>query len=137
MLTTKGKSGIILKIEIIRNILLIAVVIFALPWGIMALVRGLVVINVCHYILFVYQVRKVLAYPVIEQLKDIFPYLFISLCCFLPTLFFQQITTNLYLQLFLQIAIGTGLYFIVCKYSGSKIIEDAQSLLIKQIKKSI
>ena len=137
LLMTKGKSGVILKVEIFRNILLIAVVIFLLPLGVMALIRGLVVINVCHYILFTFQIRKVLAYPVIEQLKDIFPYFFISLCCFLPTLFFQLITTNLYLQLFLQIAFGAGLYYTVCKYSGSKIIEEAHSLLTKRIKKSI
>jgi len=132
LLITKGKSGIILKMELIRNALLVAVVVFLLPFGVMALIQGLVVINVCHYMLFVFQVKKVLAYPIIDQLKDISPYFFISLCCFLPTLFFQQITTNLYLQLFLQIVSGAGLYLILCKYLGSKIIEEAQNLLTKK-----
>ena len=137
LLKTKGKANTILKLEFIRNFLLVVVIVTLLPFGVMALIQGLVVINVFQYILVVFQVKKVLAYPVVEQLKDIFPYLFLSLCCFLPTLLFQQITANLYLQLFLQIASGMGLYFIVCKYSGSKIIEETQNLLTKRIKKSI
>lgn len=136
LLKTKGKSGMILKTELIRNILLVAIIFFTLPHGVMSLIWGLVIINICYYFLFIFQVKKVISYSIIEQLKDIFPYFFISLCCFLPTLLFHQIISNLYLQLFVQLFLGAGLYFILCKYSGSKIFEETQSLLTKQLKKS-
>ncbi len=134
ILKTKGKSGTIFQIELVRNVLLAIAIVVTISYGITSLVGGLVVINVCYYFFSVFQVKKTIAYPAMQQLKDIFPYFSISLCCFIPTLFFQLITTNFLLQIILQVLFGAGVYLILCKYLGSKILEDAQDLLIKKIK---
>lgn len=79
ILQAKGRSDLYLKIEIIKKIVIVIVILSCLPFGMIGLVWGSVIISIVTVFINTHYTSKFLDYSVINQLLDIFPSIFKAL----------------------------------------------------------
>ncbi len=79
MLKVKGRSDLFLKLEIIKRVLLVPVVLTGIYWGIMAMLIGMVIFSVFAYFLNSYWSGELIKYSMKEQLGDISVYFLLAL----------------------------------------------------------
>lgn len=110
-----GRSDLTLRINIIKNLLImlpVAVgILTSIYWMLVAdVVRGLI----CYY-LNAYYSNPLLHYSIKEQLKDIFPSLSIALGVALPVFSVSVLPLSPILILILQFSLGASIFFVWCE----------------------
>lgn len=78
MLLVQGRSGLILKIEIIKKVLMIPVVYLGISLGIKPMLWGMLGTSLICYYINSYWSGKLIGYSFWDQIKDIFPSFLIS-----------------------------------------------------------
>lgn len=73
ILKVKGKSGLILKLEIIKRILSIPVIIIGIMYGINALIIGMIVLSLFEFLINSYFSGKEISYTLKEQILNNLP----------------------------------------------------------------
>ena len=73
LLKSKGKSGLYLKLEIVKKVIAITAIITGLHWGIYGLAWSSAATLFISYLLDTFIIGPIINYPLSEQLKDIFP----------------------------------------------------------------
>lgn len=90
ILNIKGRSDLLLKLEIVKKLLAIPVIILGIFLGIRALLIGMVLHSLVSYFLNSYYSGRLISYPAAEQLRDILPSflaaLLVSVCLLLLNL---------------------------------------------------
>lgn len=113
ILKIKGKSDLILKLQVIKTLLLIPVVLIGITWGITDMLIARIIHSLIATFINSKYSAKLLNYNITEQYSDIFPYFksitFISLIMFAISL----INLHPGLIFFIQIAIGSVLFFTI------------------------
>ena len=79
MLQVQGRSDLFLRLEIIKKILAVPIIIIGIFWGIKAMILGMIVISLIAYYLNSYWSGRLIGYSFLEQLKDIIPSLILAL----------------------------------------------------------
>lgn len=129
MLQVQGRSDLFLRLEIIKKILAIPIIIIGIMWGIKAMIIGMMVNTLVAFYLNSYWSGSFIGYPFGAQIKDIFPSLLlaitISIIVFLEGWFFSL--TPL-LLLFIQLITGAFLTISICE-----VIRLKDYLFIKSI----
>ena len=105
-----GRSDIFLKLEIIKKIIGISIIIISLPFGIFALAIGSVLGGFIGSFLNAYPNKILLDYSYLEQLIDIFPSLLLSIIMGVIIYFFNFLMIPSGYILLIQVTIGSGLY---------------------------
>lgn len=80
ILNVKGRSDLFLKLEVIKKIIIIITILVAIPFGILALLYGQVLISLVGFFINAYYTKRFIGYTSFAQLKDVFP--IISLAAF-------------------------------------------------------
>ena len=106
-----GKSGYFLKLEVIKKILGIIVLIITLPYGVYMMALGQVGVAIVSTFINSFPNRLLLNYSYKEQIKDILPALLISLVMFAIVYPLKYLSINIYLLLLIQILLGVIVYF--------------------------
>lgn len=106
-----GKSDYFLKLEIIKKIIGLIVLIVTLPFGVLQMAIGQVLVAILSTFINAFPNRKLLNYNYFEQIKDLFPSLIISIIMFIIVYSFNFINLNMYILLFIQILVGVIIYF--------------------------
>lgn len=126
-----GHSEIILKLEIVKKVLDIIILLVSIQIGVTAVAWGVVLLNfICVFINLAPNV-KLLNYSMKEQLLDAFPTLLYSLLMGGIIYSLKFIVHNSLTLLTLQILIGIVAYMIICKIAR----EESFNYLINMIKK--
>lgn len=73
MLNVKGRSDLFLKLEIIKKLIAVPVIIIGIIWGIKVMILGMIANAVIAYIINSYYSGKLIDYPIRQQVVDIFP----------------------------------------------------------------
>jgi teichuronic acid exporter len=112
MLTVQGRSDLFLKLEIIKKILAIPVIILGITLGIKIMIIGMIVISIISYFLNSYYPGKLIGYSSWQQLKDISHSFVLALFigCIVYLCGRVLILPN-YLILIIQLSVGLGLFF--------------------------
>jgi teichuronic acid exporter len=79
VVNVKGRSDIFLKLEVIKKILIVVMLIVAVPFGIKALLYGQVIISILAFFINSHYSGKFLNYTAFQQLKDILPIFLLSI----------------------------------------------------------
>lgn len=109
-----GKSNVILKMEIVKKIIEISVLIISLFFNVYAIAWGVVVYNlICLYI-NLYPNVKLINYKVLEQVKDVFPCLVVSIIMGLIISLFLLLDIPNIVILLLQFIVGACVYILMC-----------------------
>ena len=73
MLQVKGRSDLFLRLEIIKKILAVPIIIIGVIWGIKVMIFGMIVNTLIAYYLNSYWSGRLIGYSLLEQIKDILP----------------------------------------------------------------
>ena len=75
ILNVKGRSDLFLRLEIIKKVLVIALILLSLHWGIMGLLWSSVIASFLAFFINSYYSGKLIKYTTINQIKDIIPFI--------------------------------------------------------------
>ena len=110
-----GRSDIVLKLEIIKRVTGFALIIVSIPFGIYAMTFSIVLMSLLATIINAAPNNKLLNYSLFEQVKDIWPYFFISgVMALVVFLVGKNIHFNIIINLFIEVIVGVILYVILC-----------------------
>jgi O-antigen/teichoic acid export membrane protein len=132
VLMSYGKSDVFLygNISICVLQLIVAAVMF--PFGIFPMVTAY---TICYLIgtgFWHYFVGKLTGLRLWQVLKDILPYLGITLGCFLFAWIITYPVRNIYLLLVSKVSIVAALYILIMKFSGSAIFKESMEFVLKR-----
>ncbi len=129
MLNVQGRSDLFLKLEIIKTILAVPVIIVAVFFGIKAMIIGMIFLSIIAYYLNSYWSGRLINYSWRDQIKDILPSFMIaavmSAIVFIEGMFFRLPPLPM---LLIQVITGAILTFSICE-----IIRFKDYLYIKEI----
>lgn len=112
-ITAMGHSDITLKLEIIRKVVDVTILVVSCFIGVYAIAWGVVLFNfICIFINLVPNV-KLLDYKIKEQLSDVFPILLVSLAMGASIYWVLLLDIHPALQLLIQSSIGVGVYLLL------------------------
>ena len=75
ILNIKGRSDLFLKLEAIKKLIIIIVIVLAIPFGILALLYGQVIVSLLAFFINARYTKKFMNYSGWQQIKDVFPIL--------------------------------------------------------------
>ena len=109
-----GYSGISLKLEVIKKILDVIILVVSVFFGIYAIAWGIVLFNFLCVFINLYPNKHLLDYGIWEQIVDALPTFVITIVMGAIVYWIQFIHTNLILVLSMQFVIGALLYVGIC-----------------------
>lgn len=140
ILTVKGRSDLFLKLEIIKKILVIVVILISFQWGIFGLLYGSVIGSVLALVINTYYTGKFIHYSTFEQLKDLLPTFLIALFSSGIVFFVDERFKHLFVtdmvRLILGSLLGLSLYVglaYVLKFSS---LTEISTILFAKFKKN-
>ena len=79
MLQVQGRSDLYLRLEIIKKILAVPIIVIGIVWGIKAMILGMMVNTLIAYYLNSYWSGSYIGYSMSAQIKDIYPSLLLAI----------------------------------------------------------
>lgn len=131
VLTLKGFPKRSFLLELIKNTLIVVPLFFIHE----DIEMMLILFSFCSFLSFVidmFFLKKVLKFNIIDQVKDVFPYLFLSLIMAALVYWVNYIQLDHLLTLLLQIAVGVTFYLGCNFILGSKIQKEMFQILFKR-----
>ena len=110
-----GRSDIFLKLEIIKKIVGIAILVITLPMGLIPMMWGRCISTIISSFLNASPNKKLLGYSYFEQMKDILPSFGLSLVMLGITLSVELLNLNSWFTIIIQIIVGVLVYFVGAK----------------------
>lgn len=126
-----GRSDWFLRLEIIKKIMGLTVLLLTMWNGVMVMAYSLLLTSVLSQIINSWPNKKLIGYSYIEQLKDIIPSIFLSVFMGICVSFIKLFQLSLLLTLISQIIAGILIYIIM-----SEILNLESYIYIKNIIKS-
>jgi len=105
-----GRSDMFLKLEIIKKVVGMVVLLSTMWFGVMTMAYSLLFTSVVSQIINSWPNKKLLNYGYLEQLKDILPGILLAAFMGVCVYFIQFIGLNLILTLIIQVVLGAALY---------------------------
>ena len=107
-----GRSDLFLKLEIIKNVIGMILLLSSMWFGVMAIAYSLLVSSVCSQIVNAWPNRKLLNYSYFDQLKDILPSILLAVVMGVCVKCLAWLPLPTIIVLFLQVMIGVGIYVV-------------------------
>lgn len=85
VLTVKGRTDLVLKLELYKKIITVVIFAISIFWGIYGILVGQVVNSIVIYVLNSFYTKKMINYSLLEQVKDVLPYILLSFIASLIT----------------------------------------------------
>lgn len=105
-----GRSDLFLKLEIVKKIMGLALLLLTMRISVMAMAYSLIVSGICSQVVNSWPNRKLLDYNYFEQLRDILPSIVIALLMGIIVYFVGLLQLPTIIVLFIQIIIGAAIY---------------------------
>ncbi len=135
ILKIKGRSDLFLKLEVIKQLLNITMIVLCYKCGVLGLVWGSVGLNfICFYINSYFS-KSLINYSTWHQTKDLSKYAFTALCVFASLYFLKELHIKPIIFLTIAPIIGMIQYVILAKLFHAKELSVIKELLGKITKK--
>lgn len=105
-----GRSDLALKLEIIKKVIGVILLVVSIPFGVKAIAFSMLVGAIINAMVDAVPNRKLLGYKFSQQIKDVLPSLVLSVLMFVGIYALSFIQINMYLLLVIQILIGIMFY---------------------------
>lgn len=132
LLQSLGKSGLLLTIELIRNIVSLLIILVTIQYGVNGVVIGASCVFILSFFVGYHFAGKPIDYSLWQVMKDVLPYFLIAAISFLPLYVLSYVIDNKFLLLGSQALIGTVIYLVILKILGSKIIDELLLIVRKK-----
>ncbi len=132
-LNAKGRSDLFLKLELIKNVLTVGAILATYRFGLIPLSISYVIVSFIGFFINTYYTKKYISYSAFSQLKDLFPYLLVSIAASGVGFFISE-TFNSYLtQLITGIGISLVIYYLLSYMFKFKELIEIQNLISSRI----
>lgn len=131
ILKTKGKSNLILRLEIISKIVLVINIIITYRWGISAIILGQLATIFIYYLLSSFYVWKLIGYSIWQQIKDIYIYLLLSVTMFGVVSIFPLFISENLLKLIVMSVSGMLFYSLAAVILKLDEIKELKALFVR------
>ena len=116
ILYVKGRSDLVLRLEIIKKTISISMIIAAIPFGVLAICISRAIYTQIAIIINTYYTGKLFGLGYLSQIKDFAKYLIYSFIAVLPALFLTLSPLNPVLILIIGACVSCFIYWILlCK----------------------
>ena len=130
ILMVKGKSGLILRLEIIKRIISISILFASLPFGLIAVCIGRIVYSLLSVYINSYYTGKMLPdLTYFRQMLLIAPYLLISAVMGAVVYCIHFLLSSLLLQLVVGIFAGVAVYYLLAKLFRLEALTETENLI--------
>ena len=129
LLYVKGKSNIVLRLEIIKKTIAVSLLFIAIRFGIKAICLSQVLYAFIALILNTRNTRKLLNYGFINQIKDLLPYFSFSVVIMALALYFDFIISNVWIVLALCFILCPAIYLLLCYFFKLSALYEISSIL--------
>lgn len=133
LLYVKGRSDLILKLEIIKKAIAISILIVTLFFNLKVVCIGLAVYSLIATVLNCHYTDKLLDYGFFKQMRDVGPSLLLSLVVLAEALFFSSVIGNYILSILLSLIVCTLSYIALAfLFQLDALCEIAETLHIEK-----
>ena len=126
-----GRSDIFLKLEVIKKVIGICILIITIPQGLYVMMIGRCFSAVLSTFINAFPNKKLLNYSYFEQVKDMLPTMLLSIVMCIVVLFVGGFEINLFVKLILQILVGICVYIFGAKLFKLEAFEYVMNLVKK------
>lgn len=119
-----GKSRMLVYSEIVKDVMTVIAVVFTISYDIEVLVWGQLLAGIVYYIFTIVVTSNLTGYGLWRLVKDILPYLGITVLILVPATIFIFLINSPVIVLVLQLMTGSWLYIGINKIFKSKVQED-------------
>ena len=109
-----GRSDLTLKIEILKKILELIIMVISFTISVEAVAWGIVVYNFACFFINLYPNRNLINYSYQEQISDIMPNLLASITMGICVYFMIYLPINSFFIIIIQGILGLSLYIFLC-----------------------
>jgi teichuronic acid exporter len=135
MILVKGRSDLFLKLEIVKKVMLIPLIVIAIQWGVIGLIGAQIAGSYIAYFINCYYSGRLIGYPMREQIVDILPAMGIAVlmagAMHVGTI---QIANVPFLKIIVQIIIGLSVYIGISKIIGLRSYTNLSRILRERLK---
>ncbi|MFV0590520.1 MAG: lipopolysaccharide biosynthesis protein [Draconibacterium sp.] len=111
MLNVKGRSDLFLKLEIVKKLFAVPVIIIGIVWGIKIMIVGMIVNSIIGYLINSYFSGQLIGYSTIQQIKDILPSFLLAIIVNVIVFFIGEVlTSSSWIVLGIQLILGAALF---------------------------
>ncbi len=132
LLQVRGRSDLFFRLEVIKKIIGVALLCITVPMGLEAICYGGIVASVICLVINTHYTGKLLDLGFVEQMKDIWPSLALSLAMFASCKVLSTVMGNGIVSLLVSIGVGAVIYA-----GGAYIFKFKEIELLKSIRKDI
>ncbi|TDS88334.1 O-antigen/teichoic acid export membrane protein [Rahnella sp. BIGb0236] len=134
ILQVKGRSDLFLKLEVIKKILGLIIIMTTMQYSIMFMCIGLLVHSYLSLILNTYYTKKLTGLRVMRQINELFPIWCIAIfSCFIAWLFAIYATKNQISQILIMIASSAIMYVLLIFVTQNKLFKFILSVKKRDI----
>jgi O-antigen/teichoic acid export membrane protein len=110
LLEVKGRSDLFLKLEIIKEILGVAVLCATAPFGLLVMCYGQILSSILCLVINTYYTGKLIGLGFIKQMRDLFPTLILCLAMYVLIAVINHFVTGNVAQLLVDVIAGATFY---------------------------
>ncbi|MCQ2067757.1 MAG: lipopolysaccharide biosynthesis protein [Bacteroidaceae bacterium] len=114
LLYVKGKSDVVLKLEIIKKSIAVAFLLVAIRYGVTAICLSLVLYSFIALIINTRNTKKILNYGFLNQIGDLYPYLLCSLTIMAVAFLSDFVVDNNWISLAVSLILCPLIYIFLC-----------------------
>lgn len=129
LLQVKGRPDLFLKLEVIKKIIGVGVIVLTLPFGLIVFCAAQIVNSIISLTINTHYTGKILNLGFKEQMKDLLPTVCLSMMMFIIVTFINSFVDNYYLQIVLGVTIGLITYLGGAKLVGFSELSDVKYML--------
>jgi len=135
MLQVSGRSDLFLKLEIVKKLLAIPIIIIGVIWGIKFMIVGMMVNTLMSYYLNSYWSGRFIGYSIKQQVADILPSFGLALLMAVGIYLLGLILPFSSLSLLIiQIFVGTGFVLLFCEVTRFKDYFFIREIVLQKIR---
>ena len=135
MLKVQGRSDLFLILEIIKKIILLGPLFMGAVVGIIPMLYTNLLVGIISYFLNSYYSGKFLGYSSWMQIKDVAPSYSLATMMAVSMWFLKYLPLSNWIILPIQIVVGIGVFFVVCKTTKLSEYDQTKQLLIPFVQK--
>lgn len=129
LLYVKGRSDLVLRMEIIKKTVMTIVLFVSMFFGLKAMCYGIIVNSWIDFGFCSYYTKKILGYRMVQQLRNVAPYFFCSLVVLAESLLASYLIPGNLLSISVSVLLCAGTYFLITKLSKLYAFNEAMGLL--------
>lgn len=112
LLQVKGRSDLFLRLEIIKKVISVFILVITVPMGIVPMCAGMVLTSVFSLYINSYYTGKLINYGSCSQMKDLLPFFVASMIMFVVVVLINQADLSYLILLILDVIVGALIYLL-------------------------